>query len=96
MKKIYLKTLEDYIAAANGYNQSTHFDVFLWTVENQKKIAFKLFIDNGICDNSLCEIFDEMLEFGAYYAYDFVLLHRCDFEYFLWKMNQIINQKNNR
>jgi hypothetical protein len=93
MKKIYLKTLENYIAYANGYNQSKHYDVLLWTINDKIKIRDKLFVDHGLCDDSLCLIFDEMLVSGAYYAHDFVLVHICDFHRFIVKMNDLINEK---
>ena len=93
MKKIYLKTVENYIAYANGYNQSKHYDVLLWTINDKRKIRDKLLVDHGLYDDSLCLIFDEMLNFGAYYAHDFVLVHRCDFHRFIVKMNDAINEK---
>lgn len=95
MKKIYLKTLENYIAYAEGYNQSKHFDVLLWTKSQKTSLRGKLFVDHGVgASESLCLIFDEMLEFENYEAHDFVIIHRYTFELFVERMNKYIDENN--
>jgi hypothetical protein len=94
MKKIYLKTLENYIAYANGYNQSKHYDVLLWTKSQKTSLRRKLIADLGVgVSESLCLIFDEMLEFENYEAHDFVIMHRYTFELFVDRMNKYINER---
>jgi hypothetical protein len=94
MKKIYLKTVENYIAYANGYNQSKNYDVLLWTKSQKTSLRSKLFVDYGVgVKESLCLIFDEMLEFENYEAHDFVIIHRYTFELFVDRMNKYIDEK---
>jgi hypothetical protein len=92
-KKHLFKLLADFSRYAEGYNCSKDYAILLWSVSKVGNLQSMLFDDSKGYNSHLADYFEQFMKDWQYSAYDYVLLHRCDFDRLLGELEYQINEK---